>query len=91
MLMIGNSGLQEAQAYQPGQHGLFTYFLLKGLRGAADLDKSGNVLTGELCAYVQGQVSVVTQAQAGNPQQTLCLPAAGEGASLRGISVTKTR
>ncbi len=91
MLMIGNSGLQEAQAYQPGQHGLFTYFLLKGLRGAADLDKSGNVLIGELCAYVQGQVSVVTQTQAGNPQQTLCLPAAGGGASLRGISVTKTR
>ena len=91
MLMIGNSGMQEAQAYQPGQHGLYTYFLLKGLRGAADLDKSGNVLTGELCAYVHGQVSVVTQAQAGNPQQTLCLPATGEGASLRGISVTKTR
>lgn len=91
MLMIGNSGMQEAQAYQPGQHGLFTYFLLKGLRGAADLDKSGNVLTGELCAYVHGQVSVVTQAQAGNPQQTLCLPAADEGASLRGISLTKTR
>ncbi len=91
MLMIGNSGMQEAQAYQPGQHGLFTYFLLKGLRGAADLDKSGNVLTGELCAYVHGQVSAVTQTQAGNPQQTICLPAAGEGASLRGISVTKTR
>jgi hypothetical protein len=91
MLMIGNSGMQEAQAFQPGQHGLFTYFLLKGLRGAADLDKSGNVLTGELCAYVHGQVSAVTQTQAGNPQQTICLPAAGEGASLRGISVTKTR
>lgn len=91
MLMIGNSGMQEAQAYQPGQHGLFTYFLLKGLRGAADLDKSGHVLTGELCAYVHGQVSAVTQTQAGNPQQTICLPAAGEGASLRGISVTKTR
>ncbi len=91
MLMIGNPGMQEAQAYQPGQHGLFTYFLLKGLRGAADLDKSGNVLTGELCAYVHGQVSAVTQTQAGNPQQTICLPAAGEGASLRGISVTKTR
>jgi len=91
MLMIGNFGMQEAQAYQPGQHGLFTYFLLKGLRGAADLDKSGNVLTGELCAYVHGQVSAVTQTQAGNPQQTICLPAAGEGASLRGISVTKTR
>lgn len=89
MLMVGNSGIQEAQAYQPGQHGLFTYFLLKGLRGAADLDKNGNVLTGELCAYVHGQVGAVAQAQAGNPQQTLCFPAAGERSPLRAIPIIK--
>ena len=89
MLMVGNSGIQEAQAYQPGQHGLFTYFLLKGLRGAADLDKNGNVLTGELCAYVHGQVGAVAQAQAGNPQQTLCIPAVGERSPLRAIPIIK--
>ncbi|MCC2641296.1 MAG: hypothetical protein K0S45_1709 [Nitrospira sp.] len=90
MLMIGNSALQEAQAYQPGQHGLFTYFLLKGLRGAADLDKNGTVLTGELCTYIHGQVRAVAQTQAGNPQQTLCLPPVGEASPLRGIPVTKS-
>ncbi len=89
MLMVGNSAVQEAQAYQPGQHGLFTYFLLKGLRGAADLDKNGTVLTGELCAYVHGQVDAVTRTQSGTAQQTLCLPPPGEFSPLRGIPVTK--
>lgn len=89
MIMVGNSGVQEAQAYQQGQHGLFTYFLLKGMRGAADLDKNGTVLTGELCAYVHGQVEAATRVQSGNAQQTRCLPEAGERSLLRGIPVTK--
>lgn len=89
MLMVGNAGLQEAQAYRPGQHGLFTYFLLKGMRGAADLDKNGTVLTGELCAYVHGQVGAGAQTQSGTTQETLCLPAAGEKSPLRGIVVSR--
>ena len=88
-MMVGNSAVQEAQAYQPGQHGLFTYFLLKGLRGAADLDKNGTVLTGELCAYVHGQVERAARTQSGTEQQTLCLPGSGEKSPLRGIPVTK--
>ncbi|MCC2642498.1 MAG: hypothetical protein K0S45_2911 [Nitrospira sp.] len=91
MLMAGNSSLQEAQAYQPGQHGLFTYFLLKGLRGAADLDKNGTVVARELCAYVHGQVEAVTRAQSGMPQQTLCLPASGERSPLGALPFTKVR
>jgi hypothetical protein len=90
LMMVGNATLQEAQAYQPGQHGLFTYFLLKGLRGAADLDKNGTVLTGELCTYVQGQVEALTRTQSGTAQHTLCLPGSGERSPLRGISVTKS-
>lgn len=89
MLMVGNAAVQEAQAYQPGQHGLFTYFLLKGLRGAGDLDKNGTVLTGELCAYVHGQVRAVAQTQSGVAQETLCLPAAGDPSPLRGIAVSR--
>ncbi len=89
LMMVGNSAVQEAQAYQPGQHGLFTYFLLKGLRGAADFDKNGTVLSGELCAYVHGQVERATRRPAGSAQQSLCLPGAGGKSPLRGIPVTK--
>lgn len=89
MLMVGNAAVQEAQAYQPGQHGLFTYFLLKGMRGAADLDKNGTVLTGELCAYVHGQVGAIAHTQSGAIQETLCLPAAGDRSPLRGMVVSR--
>ncbi|MBS0170407.1 MAG: hypothetical protein JSR62_08630 [Nitrospira sp.] len=89
MVMVGNAAVQEAQAYQPGQHGLFTYFLLKGMRGEADLDKNGTVLTGELCAYVQGQVRGAAQTSSGAAQETRCLPAAGEKSLLRGIPVSR--
>lgn len=88
MLMVGNSTLQEAQAYQPGQHGLFTYFLLKGLRGAADLDKNGSVLTGELCAYVKKHVTSIGRSTLGDTQQPLCFPDAAGASPLRQLRLT---
>lgn len=91
MVMVGNGALQEAQAYQPGQHGVFTYFLLKGLRGPADRDKNGTVSTGELCDYVQGQVGAVTKAQSGNAQSVLCLPTNGQDSLLHSLPLSKVR
>ena len=83
MWMIGNRAVQEAHGYDPGQHGLFTYQLLKGLGGAADLDKDGTILSGELCAYTKRQVFKVAQEQYGNEQEPLCIPGPGLGASVR--------
>ena len=83
MWMIGNRGLQESHSYDPGQHGLFAYQWLKGLGGAADLDKNGTILTGELCAYTKGQVLKISQEQYGNEQEPLCLPGPGQGALVR--------
>jgi len=83
MWMIGNRAVRDAYSYDPGQHGLFTYQLLKGLGGAADLDKDGTILTGELCTYTKGQVLKVAQEQYGNEQEPLCLPGPGYGASVR--------
>jgi uncharacterized caspase-like protein len=37
-------------------HGLFTWFLLQGLRGQADADRDEIVTAGELVEYVRGQV-----------------------------------
>ena len=91
MQMIGNSGLQEAQAYQPGQHGLFTYFLLKGLGGAADLDKNGAVLSGELCAYVHGQVASIARSATSHTQQPICIPEAGRASPMRAIPLSISR
>lgn len=91
MWMVGNSSLQEAHAYQQGQHSLFTYFLLKGLRGAADLDKNGTVLAGELCTYVHGQVASAARNQFHNSQEPLCRPGNGDLSPLRGLPVSKLK
>jgi hypothetical protein len=83
MWMIGNNGLQEAQAFEPGRHGLFTYQLLRGLQGPADLDRDGMVVAGELCAFARGEVARMTSEQIGSSQQPVCLPAPGQGALVR--------
>jgi hypothetical protein len=83
MWMIGNRAVQEAHHYDPGRHGLFAYQLLKGLGGAADLDKNGTILTGELCTYAKGQVLKMAREQYGNEQEPLCLPGPGQGALVR--------
>lgn len=83
MWMIGNNGLQEAQAFEPGRHGLFTYQLLRGLQGLADLDRDGTVAAGELCAFARGEVARMTSEQIGSSQQPVCLPVPGQGALVR--------
>jgi hypothetical protein len=83
MWIIGNRAVQPAHSYDPGQHGLFTYHLLKGFGGSADLDKDGTILAGELCIYTKKQVRKVAQEQYGNEQEPLCLPGPGQGALVR--------
>jgi hypothetical protein len=89
MWMIGNRAVQDTHTYDPGRHGLFTYQLLRGLGGDADLDKNGTILTGELCAYTKGQVSKMAREQYGNEQEPLCLPGPGQGAVVRLQPVAK--
>jgi len=83
MWMVGNRAVQEAHNYDKGRHGLFTYQLLKGLGGAADLDKNGTILAGELCTYTKRQVLRMAYEQYGNEQEPLCLPGPGQGGLVR--------
>jgi uncharacterized caspase-like protein len=46
---------QEGMAWGGG-HGVFTYFLLKGLNGDADYNKDGHVTLGELIPYLSEKV-----------------------------------
>jgi uncharacterized caspase-like protein len=46
---------QESKDWDGG-HGVFTYFLLKGLKGDADYNKDGRVTLGELIPYLSEQV-----------------------------------
>jgi len=46
-----SSGLKEAE------HGIFSYYLMKGLEGKADSNKDKKITTGELLAYMDKNVS----------------------------------
>jgi hypothetical protein len=83
MWMVGNRSLQEAHAYDEGKHGLFTYHLLRGLQGVADVDRDGTVVAGELCTYARSQAALVAREQFGNKQDALCVPATGRGGMVR--------
>ena len=47
-------------------HGLFTHYLLQGLRGTADLDRDGVVTLQELYTYLEQQVTQKSRAAGGN-------------------------
>ena len=48
---------QVSSGYGAGRHGLFSYFLLKGLRGAADADRDRTITAGELRDFVRDGVT----------------------------------
>ncbi len=47
-------------------HGLFTHYLVQGLRGAADLDRDGIVSLQEVYQYLEQQVSQKSRSMGGN-------------------------
>jgi tetratricopeptide (TPR) repeat protein len=63
--MLSSGSEQESQAANDpeGGHGLFTYYLVKGLQGEADQDKNGSVTFDELFKYVEERVSRATANQ----------------------------
>lgn len=91
MWMIGSRSIQESHQFDPGQHGLFTYQLLRGFAGAADIDKDGTILSGELCTFARGRVIAAAREQFGNEQEPLCLPGPGKGATVRLQPVAKLK
>jgi uncharacterized caspase-like protein len=70
-----------------GGHGVFTYFLLQGLQGAADSNHDGTVTTGELFAYLSTQVRKAT----GNAQHPKALPGLAENIPLSGPLVRSSQ
>jgi Caspase domain len=47
-------------------HGLFTYYLINGLKGAADLNRDGIISLQELYEYLEQQVTTKSRAVGGN-------------------------
>jgi uncharacterized caspase-like protein len=58
-VIAASGGDQIASDYPAKRHGLFTYFALLGLRGAADSDADGAVTVAELERYLDSNVPSV--------------------------------
>lgn len=89
--ILGIHGIQEAHQYEQGRHGLFTYYLLKGLGGKADKDRDGIVAVGELFDYLRAQVPKTAKAKYGNEQEPSSVPALGPRAPVRAIPLARVR
>lgn len=56
IIFSATSGDNYATWYKEKQHGTFSYYLMKGLRGAADKDKNKKITLGELREYLLSKV-----------------------------------
>ena len=62
------SGEQISSTYEEKGHGLFTYFMLKGLKGEGDTNGDGKIETGELFEYIKPQVERIARKTYNNEQ-----------------------
>lgn len=67
-VLAAATGTQVSSGFAEKQHGLFTYFFLKGLQGAADKNQDGKLTIGELHGYTASEV--LAQARRLNREQT---------------------
>lgn len=70
-----------------GGHGVFTYFVLRGLQGDGDLDHDGVVTAGELFAYVRDHVQKETDFQ----QTPIAMPGLANALPLAGVERAASR
>lgn len=72
--LIGLNGLGKGVESEKMRHGLFTYYLLRGLRGDADLNHNGEITIGELAAYVQQEIPSTAKTSFNQEQRPLVTP-----------------
>ncbi|HWV47299.1 MAG TPA: caspase family protein, partial [Nitrospira sp.] len=72
--LIGGEDFTKGLEDDQHRHGLFTYYLLKGLRGEADTNRNGIVTFGELAGYMRQKVAWAAKSQFNQEQRPLLLP-----------------
>ncbi len=74
MRLIAVEGLGKGIDDDTHQHGLFTYYLLQGLRGEADTNHDGKVTLGEIARFVRQKVVWSSKAKFGSMQRPQIIP-----------------
>ena len=67
-IMSASTGEQISSTYDEKGHGLFTYFMLKGIKDENVVKKDGTLDVHELHAYIKPQVERIARRQYNNEQ-----------------------
>ncbi len=86
--LIAGEGLGNGLDDDGHQHGLFTYYLLRGLRGEADTNRNGEVPFGEITDYVRQKVAWVSKSQFDSAQRPQIIPIMKPGDTAAGLVLT---
>jgi len=73
--IIGLSGIGQGLEDDQHRHGLFTYYLLRALRGEADTNRDGDVTLGETVAYLSQKVRWASKTYMSQEQRPFVVPA----------------
>jgi uncharacterized caspase-like protein len=73
--LIGTSGTGKSFESDKLRHGIYTYYLLRGLRGEADTNRNGEVTLGELTLYANEKVLPAARASFQQDQRPQVIPA----------------
>mgnify|MGYP001205211091 FL=1 len=72
--VIGTSGIGRGLEDDQHRHGLFTYYLLRALRGEADTNRDGDVTLGETVTYLSQKVPWASKTHMNQEQRPLVAP-----------------
>jgi hypothetical protein len=73
--VIGTSGIGWGLEDDQHRHGLFTYYLLRALRGEADTNRDGDVTLGETVTYLSQKVRWASKTHMNQEQRPFADPA----------------
>jgi len=73
--VIGISGIGRGLEDDQHRHGLFTYYLLRALRGEADTNRDGDVTLGETVTYLSQKVRWASKTHMNQEQRPFVVPA----------------
>jgi len=90
-LLLSSDSKELSQDYPKARHGLFTYALLRGLRGEADANQDGVVSLAELTAFVPQLVTTLQDKRLGVQTPQFVVPEALRGMQLARVPGTETR
>jgi len=73
--VIGTSDIGQGLEDNQHRHGLFTYYLLRALRGEADTNRDGDVTLGETVTYLSQKVRWASKTHQNQEQRPFTVPA----------------